>query len=157
MMTFDVDVNTFNSDGTADYLIPHGEYLLQIADVVPAESKKGYVQLKFRFDLQELPADWDYNTRVYNTITLIPKGEKGHGIAVHFFKELGLKPDDNGVMTFDLEDFMGLKVIGTVYQEKGIDGNTYNRVKDFKFYNGDNQPHGQDEGQEYTAAEDVPF
>lgn len=157
-MTFDVDMNTFNSDGSTDYLIPHGEYLLQVADVVPAESKKGYMQLKFRFDLQNLPADWDYNKRVYHTITLIPKGEKGHGIAVHFLKELGFKPNEQGTITFDLVDFMGLKVIGTVYQEKGIDGNTYNRVKDFKFYTPDvPAPHGQDEGQEYTAAEDVPF
>lgn len=153
-MYFDVDMKEYESDGSQQYLIPHGEYLLEIKDVVKGESKKGLPQLKFRFDLQDLARDWDYNDRVYHTITLIPKGEKGHGIAVHFLKNLGFKPDDKGVISFELEDFMGLRVAATVYQEKGSDGNTYNRVKDFKFWAPD-----MNMGQraENIDTDDVPF
>lgn len=158
-MKFRVDMNEYNSDGSEQYLIPHGKYVFKVVNVSNAESKKGLPQLKFEFELNDIPADWDYNKKVFHTITFIPMGEKGHGIAVHFLKELGFKPNEQGVITFDLEDFMGLKVIGTVYQEKGIDGNIYNRVKDFKFYTPDvPAPHGQDEGQGYAANEDdVPF
>lgn len=153
-MYFDVDMKEYESDGSQQYLIPHGEYLLEIKDVVPGESKKGLPQLRFRFDLQDLARDWDYNDRVYHTITLIPKGEKGHGIAVHFLKNLGFKPDDKGVISFELEDFMGLRVAATVCQEKGSDGNTYNRVKDFKFWTPD-----MNMGQraENIDTDDVPF
>lgn len=153
-MYFDVDMKEYESDVSQQYLIPHGEYLLEIKDVVKGESKKGLPQLRFRFDLQDLASDWDYNDRVYHTITLIPKGEKGHGIAVHFLKNLGFKPDDKGVISFELEDFMGLRVVATVYQEKGSDGNTYNRVKDFKFWAPD-----MNMGQraENIDTDDVPF
>ena len=154
-MNYEVDLNEYESDGSQQYLIPHGEYLMEIKDVVPGESKKGLPQLKFRFDLVNLPKDWEYNSRVYTTITLIPKGERGHGIAVHFLKNLGFKPDEDGVMSFELEEFMGLKVLATVYQEKGTDGNTYNRVKDFKFWT----PEEASSQAEESAADtnDVPF
>lgn len=159
-MKFQVDMNEYNSDGSEQYLIPHGEYVFKVVNVSNAESKKGLPQLKFEFELNDIPADWDYNKKVFHTITFIPMGEKGHGIAVHFLKEMGVKPDDNGVMSFDLDDFMNLKVIATCYQEKGLNGNTYNRLKDFKFYTPDvPAPHGQDEnmGGYNAAEEDVPF
>lgn len=158
-MNFRVDMNEYNSDGSEQYLIPHGEYVFKVVNVSNAESKKGLPQLKFEFELNDIPADWGYNKKVFHTITFIPMGEKGHGIAVHFLKEMGVKPDDNGVMSFDLDDFMDLKVAATCYQEKGLDGRIYNRLKDFHFYNGNVAAKGPAEDFGYNSAEveDVPF
>lgn len=154
MQIFDVDINTYESDGYEQYLIPYGEYLLKIKDISNAESLKGIPQLKVKFELENLPDDWDYNTLVFHTVTLIPKGEKGHGLAVHFLKELGFKPDQDGRIAFDLDDFIDLKVNATVYQEKANNGNTYNRVKDFKFYMPES---AQTESRQEQEPDDVPF
>lgn len=124
-MQFNVDREEWERAGTPErYIIPDDTYLLEVAEAKAQESKKGLPQLNLKLNLAERinDPDWPYNRWTYLTITLIPKGERGHGIALHQLKVLGLVPDENGTINIVPEELAGRRFNAFVYSEKDDKG-----------------------------------
>ncbi len=131
MTTFPVDMNEYERAGSSDkYIIPDGTYLLEVADVQEKTSQKGLPQLNFKLNLAEFinSQDWIYNRWTYHTITLIPKGERGHGIALHLLKILGAAPDENGLIHIEPSAFIGRRFNAFVFSEKDAQGVLRQRI-----------------------------
>ena len=125
MTTFPVDVNEFERAGSNErYIIPDNTYRLEVAEVREQTSQKGLPQLNFKLNLVDYVNDpeWPYNRWTYHTITLIPKGERGHGIALHLLKILGAVPDENGVICIVPEAFIGRQFNAFVFSERDQQG-----------------------------------
>jgi hypothetical protein len=67
-------------------LMPDGKYRLTIKSVEQSVTKKGYTMFTVVFECEEP----DYlGSRVYHNVVVIPKGQKGEGMALSFLKAIG--------------------------------------------------------------------
>lgn len=131
MMQFSVDVNEFERAGSDErYIIPDNTYRLEVLEVTEQESKKGLPQLNFKLGLVDYANDpeWPYNKWTFHTITLIPAGQKGHGIALHLLKILGAAPDEQGVINILPEAFIRRQFNAFVFSEKDQQGVLRQRI-----------------------------
>lgn len=131
MMQYPVDVNEYERAGSNErYIIPDDTYRLEVLEVTEQESKKGLPQLNFKLGLAEYMnnPEWPYNKWTYHTITLIPAGQKGHGIALHLLKILGSAPDEQGVINIVPEAFIGRQFNAYVFSEKDPQGVLRQRI-----------------------------
>lgn len=103
---------------------PRGFYNIQVADYTDGETKESN---RPKVDLMCEIADGPYmGTRVYLTVTMIPEGEKGHGLMVHALHAFGLAHDGN--LDFDTSDFQGKTakaLLGVEMRTKVKDGRSY--------------------------------
>lgn len=159
-MQFEVDKDEFESAGYYDHkLIVDQKVTLYIVDYKEKTSGKGYPQLTIDNDVMEAvnDPDWKFNDRIFHTITFIPKGLPGHGIAVHFFKVLGFKPDEQGIMDIDLDSLIGKQYRAFAYVERGADGRKYQRVRNFEPIEPSDAMPTEAPRQEPAPEDDVPF
>lgn len=159
-MQFEVDQDEFENSGNFDHkLIADQKVTLFIVNWKEKTSSKGYPQLTIENDVMEAvdDPDWKFNDKIFHTITLIPKGLPGHGIAVHFFKILGFKPNEQGLMDIDLDSLHGRQYRAFAYVEKGADGRKYQRVKNFEAIEPSDAMPTEAPRQEPTEEDEVPF
>lgn len=117
---------------------PRGFYQVQVADYtdgVTKDSERPKVDLMCEIsnDIQNLGQNSpEYGKRCYVTVTMIPKGEKGHGLMVHALHAFGLAHDGN--LDFDTNDFQGKAawvLLGTEPRTKVKDGRTFTNEVNF--------------------------
>mgnify|MGYP001616065425 CR=1 FL=1 len=111
---------------------PRGFYEIQVADYTDGETKdsgrpKVDLMCEIRDDAERRGSNSpEFGKRAYVTVTMIPKGEKGHGILVHSLHAFGLAHDGN--LDFDTNEFQGKKawvLLGVESREKVKNGRTF--------------------------------
>jgi hypothetical protein len=130
-MRLETSMDEYNNAGNYDHrLIIDQKVTLWITNAEEKESAKGLPQLRVECDVVEAVnnPDWKWNDKIFHSVTFIPKGQPGHGIAVHFLKTLGFKPDENGVIEFTTDDLINKQFKAFAYAEKGSDGRKYQRI-----------------------------
>ena len=102
----EANVNTFP-------LLTPGEYKLQVMDFKEKTSLKDQPIINIQFAVIEGESK---GTWVFHNMTLIPKGQKGHGFVVRDLKALD-QPHD-GTVQINPDNFIGKQVIATVNVEE---------------------------------------
>ena len=110
--------------------IPDGDYVLTVTKVEDGKARSG----KDKTTLELTIDDGQYARRkIWHSLTWIPVGEKGHGIAIHALHAFGL--DHDGDVDFDTQDFLGRSAKANVVTEE-YEGKSNNKIG--YFYTEDN-------------------
>jgi len=117
--------------------LPAGKYRVKVLAVEDGYSKAGDPKLNMKLGIVDQPERW-----VYHTLTFIPKGQPGHGIAVHSLKCFGFSVDKSRV-NFDSEDMVGKEAMADLIIEE-YNGKKTNKVKVFDYLS-DANPADNDE------------
>lgn len=123
----------FDAEGlaTSNYkLLPDGWLPFKIVEVEDRESSKGYPQAVAKCKCVD-PRYPDYG-EIWNFVTIIPKDQKGAGIAVHWLKCIG-QPYE-GKFVLDTEKWLGKKFMGNVCTEvyKGKPNNKFKEISPYR-------------------------
>lgn len=163
MIRYKTTQEEYEADQNYDHrLIPEGWQRVTAYEATVKESQeKKYPQINLKFDVLAAIGnpEWVYNDKLFHTITLIPLGEKGHGIGVHWLKCLGLKPDANG--EFIIDDLhmqlcnKEIEVYVFIDEYQGKKRNKISRVKAIEAT--DDSAPAQQEPEKDVAEDDVPF
>lgn len=133
----DASAETAGGGGNKFPPAPRGFYEIQVADYTDGETKgdengngkrpKVDLMCEISNDIANLGANSpEFGKRAYVTVTMIPKGAKGHGILVHALHAFGLAHDGN--LDFDTNEFQGKKawvLLGVEPRTKEKDGRTF--------------------------------
>jgi hypothetical protein len=106
--------------------LPAGRYRVKVLAVEDGYSKAGDPKLNMKLGVVEHPDRW-----VFHTLTFIPKGQPGHGIAVHSLKCFGFSIDKSRV-NFDSEDMVGKEAMADLIIEE-YNGKRSNKVRQFDY------------------------
>lgn len=94
--------------------IPEGDYVLEITEVEETESRKGNPMVK----VTQIVSEGQYKGKIiWNQITLLPKGEPGAGIALHFLKSIGEPWEEKENLDIDPERWKGKRFKAHVIQD----------------------------------------
>jgi len=117
--------------------LPPGRYRVKVLAVQDGYTKAGDPKLNMKLGVVDHQNRW-----VYHTLTFIPKGASGHGMAVHSLKCFGFSIDKSRV-NFDSADIIGKEAMADLIIEE-YEGRRSNKVKMFD-YIPENQPESTDE------------
>ena len=106
--------------------LPAGRYRVKVLAVEDGYSKAGDPKLNMKLGVMEHADRW-----VFHTLTFIPKGQPGHGIAVHSLKCFGFSIDKSRV-NFDSEDMVGKEAMADLIIEE-YNGKRSNKVRQFDY------------------------
>ena len=106
--------------------LPAGRYRVKVLAVEDGYSKAGDPKLNMKLGVLDQPDRW-----VFHTLTFIPKGQPGHGIAVHSLKCFGFAIDKSRV-NFDSEDMVGKEAMADLIIEE-YNGKRSNKVRQFDY------------------------
>jgi len=106
--------------------LPAGKYRVKVLEVEDGYSKAGDPKLNMKLAVVDQSDRW-----VYHTLTFIPKGQPGHGIAVHSLKCFGFSIDKSRV-NFDSDDIVGKEAMADLIIEE-YNGKRSNKVKVFEY------------------------
>ena len=117
--------------------LPAGRYRVKVLEVEDGYSKAGDPKINMKLAVVDQSDRW-----VYHTLTFIPKGQPGHGIAVHSLKCFGFSIDKSRV-NFDSDDIVGKEAMADLIVEE-YNGKRSNKVRQFDYLT-DAQPEKTDE------------
>jgi len=117
--------------------LPAGRYRVKVLEVEDGYSKAGDPKVNMKLGVVDQQDRW-----VFHTLTFIPKGQPGHGIAVHSLKCFGFAIDKSRV-NFDSEDLVGKEAMADIIIEE-YNGKRSNKVRQFDYLQ-DTQPGKTDE------------
>lgn len=118
---FDYDATNVKPDSGREAL-PRGIYSLEITQAVPGYTKESN-RPKVTVDFRVIDNVQYAGRKVrFHTVTFIPEGEKGAGMALHFLKTIG-EPYE-GKLKVNTDSWVGKKIKATVE----IDDKGYNKV-----------------------------
>jgi len=121
-----------NAQGSS-FLIPVGKYPVRVLVVDDKDddgndkrSRAGDPQFSLKLEVH------GHKTWVWNTLTLIPKGKPGHGIAVHALKCFGISIEKSSV-NFETQDLKGKTAMAELGIKKNEEGKEKNEVKTYDY------------------------
>jgi len=102
--------------------IPKGRYHFKITKVLDKMTEKGNRMATLKCELMEE----NMSGALWHNLVFIPKGNKGHGMIVHFHHCLGLEFD--GKVMVNTEDFIGKEFLADIEVEI-YNGTERNKIK----------------------------
>lgn len=95
--------------------VPDGEYVLQIIKTEEKTTSKGMPMVKVSCTIQSPPAY--AGSAITHYVTLIPAGEPGAGIAIHFLKTIGQPYEETEDLDIEPVDWNYAKFKARIVQE----------------------------------------
>jgi hypothetical protein len=115
------------------FIIPEGDYVLQIKKIEEGSSSKQDPQVKVYFTPVH-PSGYQDN-EIWHWVTFLPPENAGAGIAIHFLKCLE-EPNDGKILV-NPKNWVGKLMKAHVAIEKNASGKDQNKVKRVDPYKGD--------------------
>lgn len=137
--TFDATGIEPSTQGQAK-LLPKKWFAFQIIPFVTKDGTKEYPMEGFTKEakypkvdfLAEVIDDEEFNgERIFHTVTFMPKGKDGSGMAIHFLKTIG-QPYE-GKIKPDAQAWVGAKFMGYAVTDS-YNGKTKNKLGEIKIY-----------------------
>lgn len=95
--------------------VPAGNYILQIIKTEEKMTSKGLPMIKMTCTVQA-PSEFS-GAAVFHNVTIIPKGEPGAGIAIHFLKTIGQPFEEDEALEINPEAWVYGTFLARIIQE----------------------------------------
>lgn len=105
---------------------PDGEYYLTCVEATERKAKSGRDMIEMELVICE--GEYEERVRIWNYLTFIEAGAKGHGMTLHALKAFGIDADGDVEITADM--FKGVSVKAELGQET-YNGKLKNVIKKF--------------------------